>query len=175
MIRSPPVHDSYHAQKLVSAVQIRSRYNKSKDNFTIRKFSSLDHPFLDQVDASVSILRRAHLLRVPSAEPLGVFTSSFSVPFTFITATTVTQVMHHACISAYPDPDHYLRRNMKCIVAHSNRATAAVCLQQGGAQNDEIAFRLRWKPGSVPTYLRDCFQAVGDILQQELTGAYRAM
>jgi hypothetical protein len=171
MIRSPPVHDSYHAQKLVSAVQIRSRYNKSKDNFTIRKFSSLDHPFLDQVDASVSILRRAHLLRVPSAEPLGVFTSSFSVPFTFITATTVTQVMHHACISAYPDPDHYLRRNMKCIVAHSNRATAAVCLQQGGAQNDEIAFRLRWKPGSVPTYLRDCFQAVGDILQQELTGA----
>jgi hypothetical protein len=166
---------TYHAKKLVSAVQIRFRYDKSKDNFTIRKFRSLDHPFLDPVDASVSILRRAQLLKVPPEEPLGVFTSSISIPFTFITATTVTQVMHHACIIAYPDPDHYLRRNIKCLVAHSNRVTAAVCLQQGGAKNDEIAFRLRWKPGSVPTYLRDCFQAVGDILQQALTGAYRAM
>jgi hypothetical protein len=166
---------SYHARHAVSAVQIRFRYDKSKNNFLIRKFRSLDHPFLDPVDASVSILRRAQLLCVPSDEPIGVFSSNISVPFSFVTAATVTKVMHHACIQTYPDPQHYLRRNIKSLVAHSNRVTAAVCLQQGGASNDEIAFRLRWQPGSVPIYLRDCFQAVGTTLQKALLGAYRSM
>jgi hypothetical protein len=166
---------SAHARAKVSAIQIRFRYDKSKDNFTIRKFRSLDHPFLDPVDAGVSILRRAHLLRVPLDEPLGVYASPLSSSFSFITAKTVTEVMHHACVVAYPDPQHQLRRNIKSLVAHSNRVTAAVCLQQGGASNDEIAFRLRWQPASVPIYLRDCFQAVGDTLQKALVGAYRSM
>jgi hypothetical protein len=47
---------TYHAKKLISAVQIRFRYDKLKDNSTIQKFSFLAHPFLDPVDASVSIL-----------------------------------------------------------------------------------------------------------------------
>jgi hypothetical protein len=164
-----------HAKHEVSAIQIRFRYDKSKDNFTIRKFRSLDHPFFDPVDAGVSILRRAHLLGVPANEPLGVFQTPSSSTFLFITAKTVTDVMHHACIVAYPNPQHQLRRNIKSLVAHSNRVTAAVCLQQGGASNDEIAFRLRWRPASVPIYLRDCFQAVGDTLQKSIVGAYRSM
>jgi hypothetical protein len=107
---------------------------------------------LDPVDAGVSIIRQAHILGVPAGEPLGVFSSSLG-NFSFVTASTVTSVMHHACESAYPDPQHYLRLHIKQLVAHSNRVTAAVCLQQGGAGNDEIAFRLRWKPASVPIYL----------------------
>jgi hypothetical protein len=166
---------SAHARGAVSAIQIRFRYDKSKDNFTIQKFRSLNHSFLDPVDAGVSILHRAHILRVPLDEPLGVFSLPQSKSFSFITAKTVTDVMHHACIVAYPDPQHQLRRNIKSLVAHSNRVTAAVCLQQGGASNDEIAFRLRWQPASVPIYLRDCLQAVGDTLQTALVGAYRSM
>jgi hypothetical protein len=166
---------SFHAQRAISAIQIRFRFDKSKDNFTIRKFSTLDHPFLNPVDAAVSILCRAQILGVPANEPIGVFQTPLAITFAFITAKTVTDVMHHACIVAYPDPQHHLLRNIKSLVAHSNRVTAAVCLQQGGASNDEIAFRLRWQPGSVPIYLPDCFQAVGDTLQKTLVGAYRSM
>ena len=166
---------SLHAQRAVSALQIRFRFDKSKNNFTIRKFCALEHIFFNPVDAAVSIIHRAHILGVPADEPIGVFKNSFATPFAFITAKTVTDVMHHACETAYPDPQHHLRRNIKSLVAHSNRVTAAVCLQQGGATNDEIAFRLRWQPGSVPIYLRDCFQAVGDTLQKTLAGAYRSM
>jgi hypothetical protein len=166
---------SFHAQRAVSAIQIRFRFDKSKNNFTIRKFSTLLHPFLNPVDAAVSILRRAQILGVPANEPIGVFQTPLAITFAFITAKTVTDVMHHACIVAYPDPQHHLRRNIKSLVAHSNCVTAAVCLQQGGASNDETAFRLRWQPGSVPIYLRDCFQAVGDTLQKMLVGAYRSM
>jgi hypothetical protein len=82
--------------------------------------------------------------------------------------------MQQACKLAYPDPSHELRIKIHRIVAHSNRVTAAVCLQQGGATIDEIAFRLRWQPGSVPTYLRECFQGVGDILQKAIVGIFKS-
>jgi hypothetical protein len=86
-------------------------------------------------------------------KPLGIFTSNILVPFSFITAKAVTGVVHHACVVAHPDPQHQLRRNIKSLVAHSNRVTSTVCLQQGGALNHEIAFRLCWKPASVLSYL----------------------
>ena len=79
--------------------------------------------------------------------------------------------MHTTVIGAYPDPKHYLRQNISRIVTHSNRVTAAVCLKQGGASNEEIAFRLQWKITSVPPYLRDCYQQVGVYLSQTIYGA----
>jgi hypothetical protein len=82
--------------------------------------------------------------------------------------------MQQACRLAYPDPAHEMRIKIDRIVAHSNRVTAAVCLHQGGASIDEIAFRLRWQPGSVPTYLRECFQGVGDILQKAIIGIFKS-
>jgi hypothetical protein len=165
----------FHAKHAVLAIQICFRFDKLKDNFTIRKFSFLAHPFLNPVDARVSIIRRAQSLGVPTHEPLRVFQTSSATEFSFITAKTVTDVMHHACVVAYPGPQHYLQRNIKSLVAHSNQVTATVCLQQGGTSNDKIAFRLCWKPARVPIYLRDCFQAVGATLQKALTGAYRSM
>jgi hypothetical protein len=66
-----------------------------------------------------------------------------------------------------------MRLQIKCIVPHSNRITAAVALKLGGAADEEIAFRLRWHVSSVPTYLRECFHQVGAIIEQALTGAYR--
>jgi hypothetical protein len=141
---------SFHAKRAVSAIQIRFRFDKSKNNFTICKFSSLAHPFLDPVNAGVSIIRRAQFLCVPAYKPIKVFQTPSATEFSFITATIVTDVMQHACVVTYPDPQHYLRRNIKSLVVHSNRVTAAVCLQQGSASNDEIAFQLSWQPASVP-------------------------
>jgi hypothetical protein len=66
-----------------------------------------------------------------------------------------------------------MRLNILQIVPHSNRITAAVSLKLGGASDEEIAFRLRWHVSSVPTYLRECFQLVGALVQTTLQGAYR--
>jgi hypothetical protein len=81
--------------------------------------------------------------------------------------------MKKACVWAYPDETHYMRVHIDQIVPHSNRITAAVSLKLGGATDEEIAFRLRWHVSSVPTYLRECFQQVGAIVQSTLMGAYR--
>jgi hypothetical protein len=50
---------------------------------------------------------------------------------------------------------------------------AAVCLHMGGASIDDIAFRLRWHASSVPTYLRECFQDVGAVMEQAVSGAFK--
>jgi hypothetical protein len=70
--------------------------------------------------------------------------------------------------------NHYMRLNILQIVPHSNRITATVSLKLGGAtEYEEIAFRLLWHVSSVPTYLRECFQLVGALVQTTLQGAYR--
>jgi hypothetical protein len=79
--------------------------------------------------------------------------------------------MREACLRAYPDPEHYTHRHIQQIVPHSNRVTAAVCLKNGGARDDVIAFKLRWHPTSVPTSFRDCFQAVSTAMEQKIQGA----
>ena len=122
------------------------------------------------MDAAVSILKRARLLQVPADEPVGVVKTK-TEPCRTLKDSDVTRVMRAAVKSAFPDPNSYLRINIKRIGTHSARVTAAVCLKQGGAADDEIAFRLRWHLSSVPTYLRDCFQAVGKHLQQTVYGA----
>jgi hypothetical protein len=80
--------------------------------------------------------------------------------------------MKRACVLAYPDPTHSMRIHIAQIVPHSIRITAAVSLKLGGAQDEEIVFRLRWPISNVPTYLRKCFQPVGSIVQRTLLGAY---
>ena len=111
---------------------------------------------------------------VPLDEPIGVWSPSVTIPFQyrFIRDSDVSRIMRDACMHAYPDPAHYMRQHIQQIVPHSNRVTAAVCLKNGGANNDEIAFKLRWHPTSVPTYLRDCFQAVGTAMEQTIQGAF---
>ena len=74
-------------------------------------------------------------------------------------------------ISAYPDPQHYMRQHLHQIVPHLNRVTAAISLKQGGASNDDIAYHMRWDPKSVPTYLRDCFGSVNHDLARTLQGS----
>jgi hypothetical protein len=105
-------------------------------------------------------------------EPIGVFHDR-KKGLSFLRNYHVARTMRQACKWAYPSPSHHLRVNILSIVPHSNRITAAVALKLGGASDEEIAFRLRWHIYSIPTYLRECFQQVGNIVQTTLMGAYR--
>ena len=158
-----------HLQHDILELEIRWRYDKSAHNFVIRRFRVTGHAIFDPVDAAVSIIHRRNLLQVPTPFPLGVWSSNGS-SYRFLKDTEIKTVMQLAVDLAYPDPAHYMRIHKHLVLPHSNRVTAAVCLQKGGASNDEIAFKLRWHPTSVPTYLRDCFQAVGDLLQRSVSG-----
>ena len=148
------------------------RYDKSAFNFVKKRFKITGHPIYCPVDAAVCIIHRTTLLGVPATYPVGVW-SSHTTSYRFLKSREVSEVMRSSVDMAYPDPNHYLRINRHLIVPHSNRVTAAVCLQKGGANNDEIAFRLRWLPSSVPTYLRDCFQSIGDTLERTIQGAMK--
>jgi hypothetical protein len=157
----------------ITEVHIRFRYNKSKEKFTIQKFCSTFHRYMDPIDECVSIFRCTQYLQVHLDEPLGVYRSE-STSYSFLTDTIVKQIMRQACCLAYPDPPHELCIKITSIVADFNCITAAVCLQQGGATIDEIASCLHWQPGSIPTYLRECSQGVGNILKKAILGVYRS-
>jgi hypothetical protein len=79
--------------------------------------------------------------------------------------------MRAACIQAYPDPSHYMRLHISCIVPHSNRVFAATCLKMAGLDNDAIAYRLCWARASVPTYVRECAAHISAITAHAVAGA----
>ena len=154
----------------VRLVEITWRYDKSPTNFSVRRYLATGHPIFDPLAAAVCIVHRAVLLNVPLHEPMGVWSPNGRT-YKFLKDTDVAFVMRAAVVGAYPDPAHYMRQHIHQIVPHSNRVTAAVSLKQGGASNDDIAYRLRWNPKSVPTYLRDCFGAVNADLAKALNGS----
>jgi len=167
--------DIRHQKGEVLWLEIRWRYDKGASNFVKKKFQWTGHPIFCPVDAAVSIILRKTLLGVPSDHPIGVWqdTKKGGSSYQFVIGKDVSAVMRNACDLAYPNPNHYMRINRKRIVPHSNRVTAAVCLQKGGAENDEIAFKLRWHPTSVPTYLRECFQSIGATLEKAIAGVMK--
>lgn len=153
-------------------LHVRFRFDKSKENFTVRKFKRNHGHYLCPVKAALSIIRRARLLRVPQAYPLGVFRTADSSTYSFLSAREITFVMRAACTQAYPDPMHHMRLNIHRIVSHSNRVTAAVALHNAGVSIEDISFRLRWNSDAVKFYLRDCFKSIGTFTSQALAGAY---
>jgi hypothetical protein len=154
----------------IHELHIRFRFDKSKTNFTIRKYTRLPGVPFDPVVAAVNIIRRAKILGVPSHEPLGQFRKRGSSVNSFIRDTHVRDHLRFACKLAYPDPRHYCRIHILGLVAHSTRVTAALCLKLGGASDEDIAFRLRWHVSSVPTYLRECFNGIDLIMQTAIRG-----
>jgi hypothetical protein len=147
------------------------RYDKSATNHSVRKYTRIDDSFLCPIARSLSILRRADALGVPLDYPLGVFRRDDSGAFAFLHSKDIQQVMRAACKAAYPDAKHYMRIHINRLVSHSNRVTAAVALRAAGQSIADIAFRLRWKAESVETYLRECYQCVGDLTQKAVAGA----
>ena len=98
---------------------------------------------------------------------MGVYSAGLS--YKYLRSEHVVRILRAACIGAYPNPNHYLRQHIHRLVSHSVRVTAAVCLQQGGLDEHEIAYKLRWAVGSVPKYLRDCWQNVGRLMEITVT------
>lgn len=159
--------------RLAAYVHVRFRYDKSVNNFTIRKFKRQSGSILCPVKAVLSILRRADMLGVPENFPIGVY-RSVGAPaggFSFLNGTDVKNVMQKACVLAYPDPSHYMRLHAHLLQSHSNRVTAAVALFNAGVPIPVIAHRLQWNVESVTFYLRDCFRAIGPLTQKAILGA----
>jgi hypothetical protein len=153
-------------------LHVRFRFDKSPQNFTIRKFKRTGHEFLCPILASISILYRAAALSVPDTAPLGAFRPTCSNPtFTYLTSTDVIGIMRATCLATYPDPEHFLHKNVTRIVAHSLRVTAAVALFNMGFSIDEIAYRLRWQPQSVQHYLRECSKHADERTTRAMEGA----
>ena len=70
--------------------------------------------------------------------------------------------------------NHYLQLNLYCIMSHIHRVTAAICLHLAGCPREEIAWCLRGGDvQSVPVYLCDCFQDIGEQVKLTLTGALK--
>ncbi|GKY90331.1 hypothetical protein MPSEU_000007100 [Mayamaea pseudoterrestris] len=153
-------------------LHIRFRFDKSQNNFTIRKYRRLGHKLICPIRASISLILRAKILhKAPYAEPLGVFRYNNNGDYHYLQARDVIRVTRQAVIGAYPNPNHFLRLNITRIVAHSNRVTAAVALNNSGMSIEEIAFRLRWSPPSVHHYLRECSEKIGTLTSNAIKGA----
>jgi hypothetical protein len=157
----------------IHELHLRFRFDKSKTNFTIRKYTRLIGVPFDPVVAAINIIRRAHILGIPPHEPLGQFRNRGSSTNSFLQDTHVRNHLRMACCLAYPDPMHYCRIHILGLVAHSTRVTAALCLKLGGASDEDIAFRLRWHVASVPTYLRECFNGIDIVMQIAIRGVFQ--
>jgi hypothetical protein len=156
----------------VYALHIRFRYDKSPRNAVVRKFVRSSHPWLCPVKAAVSIIARAEALHTDTKFPLGVYKSVIKgKQVSLLRSYQFISTMRKACVDAYPDPQHYMRRHVHRIDSHSNRVTAAVALSNAGLSTDEIAFRLRWKPESVDHYLRDCAREIGRFTEAAIKGS----
>jgi hypothetical protein len=169
-----PYLECLQDHSLALYVHIRFRFDKSKMNFSIRKFKRLSGIMLCPVKRALSILKRADLLGIPPNYPIGAFCphGGATGTFTMIKGDHIQSVMRHACRQAYPDPNHYLRLNIKLLMSHSNRITAAVALYNAKVPIPVIAFRFRWCIDSVTFYLRDCFKAIGPLTEAAIHGAY---
>ena len=152
-------------------VYIRFRFDKSPQNFTIRKFGR-GKGYLCPLAAAISIILRSFLLGVKDNEPVGVYRTTNKGAYTYLQSKTFTKVMQQVCIKAYPDPNHYLRKHITLIQAHSNRITAAAALKRAGKTDEFIAFRIRWSLESVKHYLRECQMDVGQMTMDAIMGAF---
>jgi hypothetical protein len=157
---------------LVHEVHVRFRYDKSPQNFTIRKFRQSGHPFLCPIRSSIAIIMRASILtKLNPMKPLGVYRTDTKGNYTYLQSRDIIKVMRSAVDGAYPDPNHFLRLHKERIVAHSNRVTAAVALANAGMSIEQIAFRLRWSPPSVQHYLRETSMQVDLLTKNAIRGA----
>ena len=114
------------------------------------------------------------MLGILPTYPIGAYcpASAVSGQNSFIKGDDVQKVMQHACHLAYPDPNHYMRLHIHCIMAHSNCVTTAIALYSAGVLIPEIAHCLQWSMESVEHYLHDCFKALAPLTEKAIKGAY---
>ena len=157
-------------------VWIRFRFDKGPKNFTTKKYSSTGHPIFDPVNAALSIVLRALLLKIPTDSPLAQFVQDSGIyrdRTILLSANDVRNVMRNICKLTYPDPNHFMHKNYMQIDCHSNRVTAAVALHNEGVDIPDIAQRLRWSVEAVQHYLRDSITHIGKMCQAAVCGAFK--
>jgi hypothetical protein len=168
--------DDYTAVQLphtIAQVWIRFRYDKSPNNFVYRMYNRTKY-FLCAVEATLSLTRRAMALHRDFAkgrEPLVMFLDGNGRRWT-VRGRHMQKFMTRCCILAHPDPNHHLHRNIKCLMAHCLRVTAAVALFNSGKNEHMIAFRLHWNSDAVLIYLRDCYTSIRTLTSRALQGAF---
>ena len=169
-----PHFECLRSPKLAQFVEVRFRFDKSKLNFTKRKFKRVSGNPLCIVKSTLSILQRADMLGIPQDYPIGAYRPKSTAPgqIAFLTRENVQEVMQFACRLAYPNPQHYMRTHCHLLMSHSNRVTAAVAMFNAGLSIEVIAQRLRWSEESVKYYLRDCFKAIGSLTEKAIEGAF---
>ena len=97
-----------HRKGLVRTLHVRFRFDKSKNNFFIRKFAATSDSILNPVDAAISILRRVDMLRFQWMNPseytpcaahfhIHFFVTIPSLPTFAICAAWLTQTRHITC------------------------------------------------------------------------------
>jgi hypothetical protein len=148
----------WYTANRATRVHICFRYDKSPNNFTIRKFQRSAHPYLCPVKNAISVILRAQQLRVPASAPIAVFKHGIQKRrdhYTYLQSADVVDTMRRVCLKTYPNPNHEIHQQIQQIVAHSNRVTAAVALHNAGMSIDDIAARIRWSRESVLHYLRE--------------------
>jgi hypothetical protein len=116
-------------------VHVHFCFDKSALNFSICKFKRTLSNFVCAVKASISIFQQAHCLCIPELQPIGVFPTMTAGDYKFIRGDDVSNIMRYACKIAYPDPRHYMRMHIDRIMAHSNRITACLALNQAGVSD----------------------------------------
>lgn len=154
----------------VVRLRLQFRFDKSGRNFTVKEYGR-GEGWLCPIQASLSIIRRATILGVKTHEPVGVYRTGPDGSYTFLQSNDIIKVMRHMVVLTYPDANHFLRKNIKCIVAHSNRVTAAVALRRAGWDIPAIAHRLRWRPESVDHYLRECHTDIDALTAAAIHGS----
>ena len=169
-----PHNSLWNPKHNTTYVHIRFRYDKSKNNFTLRKFKFSGHDILCPVSAAKSILLRARQLGVPPNEPIGVHrfidTKHKLRRYTYLRSTDIIKIMRKACREAFP-PEHFLHQNVHLLVAHSTRVTAAVALYNSGLSIAAIAYRLRWSEPSVTHYIREATTKIESLTEDAIAGA----
>jgi hypothetical protein len=103
--------------------------------------------------------------------PLGAFLNTKGQHCT-IHGKHMEHTIRASCEKAYPNPNHYLRINIKRLLSHSIRIFACVALQNIGVKLDDITYRLRWNSDAVNFYIRDCYRLIDDLTGKALLGAY---
>jgi hypothetical protein len=151
-------------------VHLRWRYDKGKFNFITKKYQRQHGTLVCPVKRAASIVFRALTLKLHAKLfPVGVFVGKNLQIYT-IRGHHVRDFIQEACISAYPDPQHYMRIHIRELQAHSLRITACVALDNAGVPHETIAFRLRWNSDAVKGYLRDCYRQIGDLTAKSVAG-----
>ena len=131
-------------------LRIKWRFQKNGDHGQMINFAG--NPIKEKcvVDAARKILARAKRLGVPKGYPIAVFGQNGDP--VYMTGRMVQKSLRDCAAHVYKLIDQEILSRYTC---HAIRVAGAVTLHCGGASDETIMMRLRWKSGAFRDYLRN--------------------